>query len=212
MTTPPGPIVLLNGASGVGKSTLVAALQQAFAVPCVALGIDNFLIHLSPQRYLPIGAAAADGLSWQPIANADPPETELHFGPACLALLTALHHAVAGVSRSGLPVAVDYCLQEATWMQEWVMLWADLPVLLVHVTCPLDVLEHRVAERSNRPPIARAVTRWHALHGLVHCPYDLTIDTAQCSPSEGAAAILHFLDTARPTAFHTLISTTPTAS
>jgi chloramphenicol 3-O-phosphotransferase len=47
----PGVILLLNGASNSGKTSLVRALQEALDLPLLDAGIDKFLWML-PKRYL----------------------------------------------------------------------------------------------------------------------------------------------------------------
>ena len=49
MTT--GKIIILNGASSSGKTTVVRALQEVCAEPYVDAGVDRFLWML-PKRYL----------------------------------------------------------------------------------------------------------------------------------------------------------------
>lgn len=208
MGVKPGTIILLNGSASAGKSSLAKAVQEAFAEPYFHLGIDTFVAHVGTQRHRTMGTHAAEGVSLIPIAGADPPETEFHFGPAGEALISAMHHAIGAVARAGHGVVVDYILQNPAWMDEWVAVWADLPVLLVHVSCPLAVIEERIANRADRLGAARGGPRWYLLRGgLLHCPYDLTIDTSQVDPANGALQIKRYLDSGvSPTAFVSLVS------
>ncbi len=207
METPPGTIILLNGTATAGKSSLATAVQETFAEPYLLLGLDTFVIHVSPARYRTRGVNAEEGVSLIPVVGKQQPETEFRFGPFGHALISAMHYAIAAVAASGHNVVVDYCLQDTAWIDEWLALWARLPVVLVHVYCPLDVLEERAAARGDRIGAARGVPRWQFLRGLLHCPYDLTIDTSQTNPTEGALRIQHFLEAgSHAMAFRSLIT------
>ena len=73
MSPPPrtfGSVILLNGTSSAGKSTLATAVQDVMDAPYLSLGIDCFFEAL-PQRYLARLAPdvvpppqADDGLVW----------------------------------------------------------------------------------------------------------------------------------------------------
>jgi chloramphenicol 3-O phosphotransferase len=195
MGTKPGTIILLNGSPSAGKTSLAKAVQEAFAEPYFHLGIDTFVGHVGTQRHRTMGTHAAEGVSLIPIPGTDPPETEFRIGPAGEALISAMHHAIGAVARAGHGVVVDYHVMKPAWMDEWVAVWADLPVLLVHVSCPLAVVEERSATRGDRPALAKGAPRWFLLRGgLLHCPYDLTIDTSQVDPATGALQIKRYLD------------------
>lgn len=206
MQTKPGTIILLNGTAAAGKSSLATAVQDTFPEPCFLLGIDTFVLHVIPARYRGRGERANEGVSLIPVPGADGLETEWRFGPFGHAMMSTMHHAIAATAASGHNVVADYCLQDTAWRDEWIALWAHLPVVLVHVSCPLDVLEERAAARSDRTGPARGVPRWQMLRGLLHCPYDLTIDTSQMDPTEGALHIRRYLDSgSQPTAFGSLV-------
>ena len=211
MQTKPGTIILLNGTATAGKSSLAKAVQEAFPEPYLHLGLDTFIIHVAPRRYNSRGTNSVEGVNLIPIVKGDQPETEFRLGPFGQALMSAMHLSIAAVATNGHNVVVDYCLQDIAWMDEWVSLWAFLPVVLVHVYCPLDVLEVRAASRAgaggDRTGAAAGVPRWQFLRGLVHCPYDLTIDTSHMEASAGALLIQRYLDTgSQPTAFKSLVS------
>ncbi len=208
--TTPGTIIVLNGTAAAGKSSLAKAVQDTFPQPYFLLGIDTFVINVFPARYRGRGDRAAEGIMLLPEVDGDASETEWRFGPVGHAMMSVMHRAIAATAASGNSVVVDYCLQHTAWMDEWVALWVDLPVLLVHVYCPLDVLEERAAARSDRIGPARGVPRWQFLRGRIHCPYDLTIDTSQVDPVEGAREIQRYLDSgSQPTAFQSLVSVAP---
>jgi chloramphenicol 3-O phosphotransferase len=178
---------------------LAQAVQTVFPELYLYLGIDTFIVHVGSRRYW-----SDDGFQLVPIAGTDPLETEWRIGRDGQALISALHHAVGALAASGHNVIVDHLVVDDRWLGEWVTLWAGLPVLLVQVYCPLTVLDQRVAARADRPGPARGVPRWALLRGLVHPPYDLTVDTSQLTPTAAAEELHRFLARTAPTAFAAL--------
>lgn len=184
-----GTIVILNGTSSSGKTSLVKALQNLLDEPFLDAGLDRFLWML-PPRYLrpPL---------WDEVLG-----RAVEAGPAGHRLVAGMHHAIEALSRSGCNVIADHVLVEPAWLHECSRLFADLPAYLVGVYCPLAVLEERERERKDRTwGQARAqLGRVHA-HGI----YDVEVDTYKASPEECALSIKTRLeDGAGPVAFRRL--------
>ena len=195
----PGTIILLNGTSCAGKTTIGRAIQQRADEPWLLMGAD-ILAAVCPPRYNG-GDRRADGFSWMPNAGA-PNLTALVPGRWGHALVEGWHRAIAALAAAELNVVVDHILQEPRWLADCLAVWRALPVLFVGVRCPLEVAEAREAARGS--PL-RGGVRWsyelvHA-HGL----YDLEVDTATSTPGACAAAILDRLRVGAPfTAFQRL--------
>jgi len=181
-----GTIVVLNGTSSSGKTSLVRALQDLLDEPFLDAGLDRFLWML-PSRYLrpPL---------WDEVLG-----RAVEAGPAGHQLVSGMHHAIATLSRTGWNVIADHVLVEPRWLEECCMLFSDLPAYLVGVHCPLAVVEERERQRKDRTlGQARAqFSRVHA-HGL----YDVEVDTSLASPEDCARRIKARLeDGVRPVAF-----------
>ncbi len=137
--TPPqfGTILLLNGTSSSGKTSLVKALQTLLPEPFLDAGLDRFLWML-PKRYL-------DRPLWDDVLG-----LATEAGAAGRLLATGMHHAIAELSRRGCHVVADHVLVEPAWVEECARLFHDLPAWLVGVHCPLAVLEERERARRDR--------------------------------------------------------------
>ena len=201
MTTPPGrqgAIVVLNGVPRSGKSSIVAALQEASDRPWLNLGVDVWA-RVTPPRLRP-------GVGLRP--GGERPEVEA-LVPA---LFAGLYESVAAHSRLGLDVVVDighhegYATPRRTLADAAARL-DGLPAWLVGVRCPLDVVmarrdaaEGHYARRGPGGSVPAVVERWQR---LVHEPgvYDLEVDTSVRTPAESAAAVLGLVATGRPAAF-----------
>jgi chloramphenicol 3-O phosphotransferase len=169
-------IILLNGTSSAGKTTLAKALQDALPTPYLVIGIDTVVFAL-PHRYV------NDPECWREVYRytyTDGQLSGIAVEPYGDRLVRGLHRAVAGLAGSGLDVIVDHVLSEPHWPADIEHAWAGLAVLRVGVLCPLDVAEQRERTRANR------TLGWARAHAdVVHASidYDLTVDTSRDSPA-----------------------------
>ena len=180
----PGMIILLNGTTSSGKSSIARALQELLPEPYLYMGAD-ILGMMAPPSWAG-GARAADGFSWVPLPSTGPPLTELRPGAAGHRFVEGLHHAVAALSRHGHGVIVDHILQDQRWVAHCRDTWRGLPVLFVAVRCPVEVAERRERERGDR---TLGVARWQFPLVHAHGPYDLEVDTSVVRPRDAAALV-----------------------
>jgi len=184
---PPGEVVILNGATSAGKTTLAVALQAQLAADgeCwLVWGIDDFLGKL-PVAWLAYGdegVHADDGVRFDRVDGG----IAFRTGPVGDRLLASYRGTIAAMARNGLNLIVDeVVLDEAAWL-DWVQCLEALPVLWVRVDCPVEVLEAREQERGDRlPGLARSqVATVHR-----HPAYDLVVDTATTDATGCAARV-----------------------
>jgi len=194
-----GQIVILNGAPRAGKSSIVAAIQETFDGVWMNLGVDVFVLHVTPERYRP-------GMGLRP------GEAGHALAPLVPKLYAAAYDSIAAHSRAGLNVVVDVGHHDRSILADCARRLAGLPVLFVGVRCPIEVIMARrntgqagrdghYAVGSKDEPVPAPVARWQT---AVHDPgsYDLEVDTSVQSPAECAAAIRRRVDGGPPgTAF-----------
>jgi chloramphenicol 3-O phosphotransferase len=173
----PGKIILLNGTSSSGKSSILKALQKILEEPYLEAGLDKF-IWMLPSRYLNrplwddvLGLAVSAGLLGHQ-------------------LVSGMHHSLAALSRSGLNVLADHVLVEPNWVRECAELLVDLPAYLIGIRCPLEVLEQRERERRDRT-LGQARAQYGHVHA--HGLYDFEVDTSIGDVGESAGQIAAFL-------------------
>ena len=185
----PGTIIILNGASSSGKTTVLKALQAALAEPFLDAGLDRFLWML-PKRYL-------DRPLWDDVLG-----RATQAGATGHQLVSGMHHAIAALSKSGNHVLADHVLVERAWLMECIELFSDLPAYFVGVRCALHVLEQREQARKDRT-LGQARAQFEIMH--THGLYDLEVDTSVDSPEECAQKIIQRLtDDQEPFAFRRL--------
>lgn len=182
----PGKIIILNGTSSSGKTSVLEALQERLEEPYLNMGIDKF-IWMLPERYL-------ERPLWDDVLG-----RASEAGDTGHRLVSAMHHAIAAASRQGMNVLADHVLVEAAWAKECAHLFAGLPAWLVGVRCPLDVLEERERNRRNRT-LGQARAQFEVVHA--YCHYDLEVDTSVYNPQECAGQIIAFIQNRPPEALN----------
>ncbi len=185
----PGQVVLLNGVPRAGKSTVARAIQDGFDGLWLNLGVDAFY-EVTPPRARP-------GIGLRP--GGERPDLE----DDVVRLYRGLFGSVQALRGLGLNVVVDVGLHDdyarplGIYRRVAARL-AGIPVYLVGVRCPLEVIMTRRAagthgggpgyETSSDGTIPEAVVRWER---AVHTPgiYDAEVDTSVLSPHECAEVI-----------------------
>jgi chloramphenicol 3-O phosphotransferase len=157
---PGGLVVVLNGPSSSGKSTLATAIQQAADTPWIRLLPDEFFQWHMPERYGAFGRAAGP---WQ----------EGFFA------------MLAGLARAGNQVIT--CAAGLDGQAGWRRRLAGIGCLFTGLTPALAVCEQRERDRDDRAA-GNAAREWHAVHQ--GWAYDLDIDTGAVDPQRAAALVL----------------------
>ena len=196
-----GTIILLNGCSSAGKTTLAQAIQEASAQPIQCIALDHFRDGM-PGKYRGMNSAAGEpgarGLNIIPRDG----RTELRFGDVGLAVLRGMRRAVAAFATSGVDVVVDDLLLERAFLLDYLEAFAGLDVVFVGVRCDLATVNRRESSRPGRFP-GTAAAHYERVHE--DCDYDVEVDTAACSPREGARRVITVRQALpRPTAFDRL--------
>ncbi|ADD43943.1 chloramphenicol phosphotransferase CPT family protein [Stackebrandtia nassauensis] len=164
----PGRVILLNGTTSSGKSSVAAQLLAQLDRPYFHMPVDG------------INAMRADG--W---ADRLGPEA---FGAVLERTVLGFHRAVAGMALAGNDVVMDHVLREPAWFTDCLRVFDGIEVVFVGVHCPLPELRRREAARGDREP-GRAEFHFTRVH--VHGDYDIECDTSELSP---AACARHIID------------------
>lgn len=174
-------MILLNGTSSSGKSTIAAELLGILDGAWFHLGIDQF--HRVRARR-----------DWDDAA----------FLPVFQRTVLGFHRAVAGMAAAGNDVVVDHVLGEQWRLADCLTVFEGLPTYFVGVRCSLPELQRRERERGNRT-IGRAELQFPLVHQ--HEVYDVEVDTDRHTPAECATQIQQRILSGPPTAFDRLRAT-----
>lgn len=179
-------IILLNGTSCSGKTTLTRAIQALMPEPYLHIGLDYFEA-MQPVR----NGARINVLYGQRTFS----ENYADRGPD---FLPVFHRCIRAFSDEGANAVVEHIFVKRRWLKDVVEQLADSPVLFVGVHSPLPVLEER--ERNRRGAyIGQAEEHYRRLARLREIdPFDITVDTSTMSPEECALAIHRRLEDGPP--------------
>ena len=152
-----GKIILINGASSSGKSTLARQLQQTLPIPFWHFSFD----HLRDSDALPMARVRSGEFDWSAMRPA---------------VFDGFHRCLPVLAETGNNLIVDHIIENEMWMWDLVKLLAGLDVFFVGVHCPLPELERRERARGDRR-VGEARTDYQVVHGFAE--YDLEIDSMQ---------------------------------
>jgi chloramphenicol 3-O phosphotransferase len=175
-----GRVILLNGASSSGKTTLAMVLQNRLAIPHFHLNIDDFIrtlpahVRLNPaafEQYLP-------------------------------RIIAGFHSSAAALANTGNSIIIDHVLERPEWLKDCLDTFRNIEVVFVGLRCSLQELVRRELARQNRDV---GIAKYHYQRVHAHEVYDLELETTNRTPEECAKAVIDYLDSnSTPTAFSRL--------
>src|SRR5436190_20160527 len=110
--SPAGGVILVNGTSSAGKTTIARAVQRLADDMWLRLGIDSFWGSVD-GRWMEYGDRAAEGFLW---VERDDRSTEIIPGPQGRRLASSMRAAVAAAARAGTNVIADDVLLDRCWI------------------------------------------------------------------------------------------------
>ncbi|TJZ77516.1 chloramphenicol phosphotransferase CPT family protein [Chitiniphilus eburneus] len=156
-------VIVLNGTSSSGKTSLARALQECLPEQYLNFSIDSVLYALPPSDLLRMQRG-------EPIARP---------GYDWAALVRAYHYALPSLLQAGVKLIVDNAWCEPEEIRELLTELAGYSVALVGVHCDEETLARREAARGDR---AAGLSAWELPRVHRWMQYDLEVDTsAQCS-------------------------------
>lgn len=168
-------VIVLNGGSSSGKSSLARGLQAVLPDPWLTFSVDT-LIEAMPASM----TGATSGIEVAPDGG-------VSVGAGFRALEAAWIEGIAAMARAGARVIVDEVfLGQAESQQRWVKALRGLGVLWVGVRCEPQVAAAREAARGDRA-VGMAESQADVVHEGVK--YDLEVDTSYTGSLECARAI-----------------------
>ena len=181
----PGTVVVLNGTSSAGKTSLARALQDRWDGPLLDAGLDRHLTML-PRRYL--------SSSWPEVFRyelaVDGTIARVVAGPVAHDLVRGLHRTAAALAAAGFDVVVDHVLLEPAWSRDLAEVLRATRAVLVGVRCEPPVLIERERDRGERT-LGQATAQLPYVHR--HGDYDVEVDTAVLDVPAAADVVLTWI-------------------
>ncbi len=221
-----GQVIIVAGTSGAGKTTTIETFPKRQNDSYLMFGIDNLLGTMMPADYSLFGKKTKKGMYSYP-EDPDDAGSRLAagFGEIGWRGIHAFHEMIAAASRAGQNLIADHlAFVDPPILQDCVKRLEGLPVLLVNLKPPYEVLMERLATRQVHLPdtfeeVARTpeenarlviantmqkLTPWFYDASYKNDIWDIEIDTIQHSPEEVSRLIEERLAEGPGTAFEQL--------
>jgi chloramphenicol 3-O phosphotransferase len=169
-------VIVLNGTSSSGKSSIARRLQSLLPEPWLTIGVDDLISAVPPAML-----KSEDGLTFTS-------DGEVIVGPGYRKLEEAWSQGVAAIARAGTGVILDQVFLKGVIAQRrWRVVLNGLHVLWVGVRCDPLVAKVREVNRGDRMQGMAAKQASVVHQGMV---YDMEVDTTHTSPEDSARLIV----------------------
>lgn len=150
-----GKIIVINGPSSSGKSTLAKELQRQFEIPFLRYSFDLFL----DSQALPMEQIRNGKISWESMRPN---------------LFSGLQQCLPILAKAGNNIVFDHIIETKEMLHELIHLTAYMDIYFVGLHCSLEELERREIARGNRGS-GDARMDFETVHKIT--TYDLEIDS-----------------------------------
>lgn len=171
-------VLVLNGGSSSGKSTLARALQELLDGSWLRLGVDTLVDAAPPRLFGAAGLSLGD-------------DGEVAVGPDWVAVERQWMTGVAAMAAAGARLLVeDNFVSGPGAQQRWQQALRDVAVGWVSVRCSPEIVTEREAARGDRVA-GMAASQAESVHTGI--TYDLVVDTGRSTPERLATVVrAHF--------------------
>lgn len=209
-----GIVIILNGPSAAGKTSIQNELQKKSKQFYLKVGIDTFFDALLPapdlsafEKTKELSQYTNDGILIRQVRLKIDKEghqiVPLTIGPAGDLVIHGMHAAIEAYAQQGNNLVVDYILYKPEWLANLVnALKNNKTVYFIGIKAPLHVLEEREKKRATSP-VGHARSHYNTVH--TNMVYDLELDVSALTPEQSAAKIQQFIENnPSPTALMTM--------
>jgi chloramphenicol 3-O phosphotransferase len=173
-TTTKSKIIILNGASSTGKSSMAKFMQDQFKETYLHIGIDVFWMTMPPKQ-IDLTRVDPDFYTWTEEEIDGRPFLKIVPGPQLDRIMLARYEAIAAYLEAGFNIIADDVTWSKLWLDKCLECVRPFDAYFVGVYCDDRVLSHREILRGDRlSGWGRGSQKW--VHE--HLIYDMTIDTS----------------------------------
>lgn len=177
-TSTTGKIIIINGPSSSGKTTLALALQKQIDIPFIRFSFDLFLDH----QALPIEKIKNETFSWEAMKPS---------------VFSGIHQCLPALATAGNNIIFDHIIETKMGLHHLISLVSALDVFFVGLHCSLPELERRETQRGNRRR-GEARMDFESVHRITS--YDLELNSENLLEDNVTLLIQAWNDRKSPTA------------
>jgi chloramphenicol 3-O phosphotransferase len=178
-----GKVIIINGPSSSGKTTLALALQKQFDIPFIRFSFDLFLDH----KAFPLDQIRDGRFSWDLMRPA---------------VFRGIHQCLPALATAGNNIIFDHIIETKPWLHNLISLISDLDVFFVGLHCSLAELERREVQRGDRRT-GEARQDFETVHSITS--YDLELNCENTLDDNVAMLIQRWKERERPSALDRIL-------
>jgi chloramphenicol 3-O phosphotransferase len=183
LNIPPGKIIIINGPSSSGKTTLALALQKQLDLPFIRFSFDLFLDHQAfPSEQIKSGK-----FSWDLMRPS---------------VFRGIQQCLPALATAGNNIIFDHIIETKAWLYDLISMISELDVFFVGLHCSLPELERRETERGNRRT-GEARQDFQTVHSITL--YDLELNSEHSLEKNVTMLIQAWKERKRPSALDKMI-------
>ena len=183
LTVPPGKIIIINGPSSSGKTTLALAAQKQLDLPFIRFSFDLFVDH----KAFPSEQIKSGKFSWDLMRPA---------------VFRGIQQCLPALATAGNNILFDHIIETKAWLYDLISLISELDVFFVGLHCSLPELERRELQRGDRRS-GDARQDFQTVHSITS--YDLELNSEQPLDDNVAYLLRAWKDRKRPSALDKML-------
>src|SRR5512141_3081669 len=114
----PGKIIIINGPSSSGKTTLALAAQKHYDIPFLRFSFDLFL----DNQVLPLDQIRSGSFSWEAMRPS---------------VFRGIHQCLPALANAGNNLIFDHIIESKSWLEDLLECVKDLDVFFIGLHCSL---------------------------------------------------------------------------
>jgi len=186
-----GKVIIINGTSASGKSSIIKAFQEKCEDLWLAAGIDHLYVGVIPPKFLDDNPEHHNVMHVTNDFNNGKKVVTAVFGSDGWKIIKGMHRAIAVYARSGNNVLVDYIQYSPEWGDDLKKFLEGVDVTWVGINASLDLIEKREKERGTSPE-GHARSHYDTVHKGLN--YDLTLNVDMLNPEQAAEKIIEYVE------------------
>ncbi|NBP02950.1 MAG: hypothetical protein EBU90_23130 [Proteobacteria bacterium] len=191
-----GTVIVLNGPSASGKTSLQKAFQKIMAPDLwIKVGIDNLFDKPMPDIEMSELARWQSPNSIRWVTTTQDKDNHnvvtLYTGVEGEKVAYGMNSAIAGYAQAGCNVIVDYIAYKKEWLEDLQQKLAGIKTYYIAVKIPLATLEQREKDRATSP-VGHARSHYETVYSTIK--YDLELQVEQKSSEELAKEIKKLIE------------------
>lgn len=195
-TQPTGTVIILNGPSASGKSSIQKEFQFLMMPNLwIKLGIDTLFDKPMPDITLENISffQSQNSIRWITMTNDQDnnPVMTLFTGEQGDKVAYGMNSAIAAYAQQGCNIIVDYIAYKKEWIDDLHRKLKGIKTMYVKINIPLSTLEEREITRATSPK-GHARSHYNTVHWNIK--YDLEVDSHNDSAITIAQQIKDFIE------------------